>query len=193
MNHLKASFKEIFRNLPALETERLRLRKLSLRDATDIYEYASSPEVSEHVSWEYHRDISDSVRFLRTIVQQYESGLPSPWGIVLKNERKLIGTIGFHTYSPENFYGEIGYALSNRYWNNGYMTEAFKEVLRFGFEVLKLNRIEATCKPMNIRSERVMIKCGLKFEGLLRQRLFTKNSFHDLKIFSILKSEYFKL
>lgn len=189
MKHLK----EIFSNLPVLETERLKLRKLSLRDATDVFEYASSPEVSEHVSWDYHRNISDSIRFLRTIVQQYESGIPSPWGIALKAERKLIGTIGFHTYSAENFYGEVGYALSDKYWNKGFMTEALSEVLRFGFEVLKLNRIEAACKPMNIRSEKVMIKCGLKFEGILRQRLFAKNTFHDLKIFSILRDDYFKM
>lgn len=182
--------REIFTNLPVLETERLRLRKLSIRDASDVFEYASVPEVAEHVTWEYHRNISDSMHFLRIMIQQYDEGMPSPWGIVHKEQGRLIGTIGYHVWSPQNAFAEVGYALSKDYWNKGLMTEAFREVIRFGFERMKLNRIEATCKLVNSASEKVMLKCGMQYEGIMRKKLYAKSEYHDLKLFSLLKSDW---
>ncbi len=181
---------DIFKNLPILETGRLRLRKLSMRDAADVFDYASVPEVAEHVTWEYHRNISDSMHYLRFITQQYQDGLPSPWGIIHKELGKLIGTIGYHVWSLPNGFGEVGYALSKDFWNKGYTTEAFEEVIKFGFERLRLNRVEATCKIANTASEKVMKKCGLSYEGILRKRLFAKSEYHDLKLYSLLKSEW---
>jgi ribosomal-protein-alanine N-acetyltransferase len=181
---------ELFKNLPAIETSRLRMRKLSMRDANDVFEYASVREVAEHVSWEFHRNISDSINFLRIITQQYEDCHPSPWGIVLKENSKLIGTIGFHIWSPPNFFAEVGYALSKDYWNKGIMTEALNAIMEFGFTRMNLNRIEAMCKLNNSASEKVMQKCGMKFEGILTQKLYAKEEFHDLKLYAILKSEF---
>ena len=181
---------DIFKNLPILQTERLRLRKLSMRDAADVFDYASVPEVAEHVTWEYHRNISDSMHYLRFITQQYQDGIPSPWGIIHKELGKLIGTIGYHVWSLPNGFGEVGYALSKDFWNKGYTTEAFEEVIKFGFERLKLNRVEATCKLANTASEKVMLKCGLSYEGILRKRLFAKSEYHDLKLYSLLRNEW---
>lgn len=181
---------EIFKNLPILETERLRLRKLSMRDAGDVFAYGSNPEVAQHVTWEYHRNISDSMHYLRFITQQYHDGVPSPWGIIHKELGTLIGTIGYHVWSLPNSFGEVGYALSKDFWNKGYTTEAFNEVIRFGFETMKLNRVEATCKLANTASEKVMQKCGLEYEGILRKRLFAKYEFHDLKLYSIIKDKW---
>jgi len=181
---------EIFKNLPVLETKRLRLRKLSMRDAGDVFEYASVPEVAEHVTWEYHRNISDSMHYLRFITEQYRDGIPSPWGIVHKELGKLIGTIGYHVWSLANRFGEVGYALSKDFWNKGYTTEAFSEVIRYGFERMKLERIEATCKLPNTASEKVMQKCGMHFEGILKKKLFAKGEFHDLKIYSLLREDW---
>lgn len=181
---------DIFKNLPILETERLRLRKLSMRDAGDVFDYASVPEVAEHVTWEYHRNISDSMHYLRFITQQYQDGIPSPWGIIHKELGKLIGTIGYHVWSLPNGFGEVGYALSKDFWNKGYTTEAFEEVIKFGFERLRLNRVEATCKIANTASEKVMLKCGLSYEGILRKRLFAKSEYHDLKLYSLLRNEW---
>jgi ribosomal-protein-alanine N-acetyltransferase len=184
--------KDVFNNLPVIETERLRLRKLSMRDAGDVYEYASEPQVAEHVTWEHHRNISDSMHFLRIMIQQYDEGTPSPWGIIYKEIGKLVGTIGFHVWSPQNSYAEVGYALSKDYWNKGIMTEAYSEVIKFGFERMKLNRIEATCKLANTASEKVMLKCGMTYEGIMRKKLFAKGDFHDLKLYSLLRSDWQK-
>src|SRR5438477_4406706 len=180
----------IFRDIPKLETERLILRKHSMRDVNDIFEYASVPEIAKYVMWEHHRSVADSLHFLRAVIQQYQNGVPSPWGIVYKENNKIIGTAGYHIWNPAHRRAEIGYALSPSYWNKGIMTEALEAMLKFGFEHLDLNRIEAMCKVENTASERVMQKCRMKFEGTLREQMYVKEEFHNLNLYSILKSEF---
>lgn len=180
----------VFKDLQTLETHRLLLRKLTMRDANDVFEYASMPEVSKHVTWDYHRTLADSMGFLKSVIMQYENGVPSSWGIVHKENNKLIGTGGYHNWNTEDRRAEVGYAISSHYWNKGLMTESLKVMLKFGFEVMALNRIEARCKIENSASERVMQKCGMKYEGTLRQQMFVKGVYHDLKLYSILKQEF---
>ena len=182
----------VFKDIPVLETERLLLRKLSMRDVNDVFEYASVPEIALHVMWNHHRSVADSMHFIRAVLLQYQNGTPSPWGIVYKENNKLIGTGGFHIWNLAHRRAEIGYALSPAYWNKGIMTEALKVMLKFGFENLNLNRIEALCKKENTASERVMQKSGMKYEGILREHVFVKEEFQDLKMYSILKSEFIK-
>ena len=192
MIHKKIVLKpdELFKNLPYLETERLKFRKLSMRDAGDVFEYASVPEVTLYVSWTPHRTIADTKSFLKHVLFQYEKGIPASWGLVLKENDKLIGTGGYLWCSTEHSKAEIGYVISDKYWNKGYMTEALKKILQFGFETMSLERIEARCFVENTASERVMQKCGMKLEGILRSSLHIKGAFIDCKLYSILKSEY---
>lgn len=180
---------DLFKKLPVLETSRLVLRKLIIKDANDMYEYASNPEVSRTVVWDYHKSIKDTMSFLNKVMVQYQKGIPAPWGMVYKKDNKLIGTGGYHLWYPQHSYAELGYVVSQRYWNKGLMTEALKEMIRFGFEVMQLNRIEARCFIDNGASERVMQKCGMKYEGTLRSTIFVKGQFKDLKVYSLLRSE----
>ena len=161
-----------------------------MRDANDIFEYACDREVARYVSWEFHRSIADSIRFLRIILHNYTVGEPSPWGIVFKQNNKLIGTIGFHNRSIEHARAEIGYALSSDFWNNGIMTEALNEVMHFGFGVMNLNRVEAKCVAENTASEKVIIKCGMTYEGTLREYHKKQDIYQNLKTYSLLRSQY---
>lgn len=176
--------------LPTIETPRLVLRKMTLDDAQDIFEYASDPEVARYVTWPAHRSIEDALSFLRVVQREYEAGGPSSWGIVHKADRKLIGTIGFVRWEPNNSLAEIGYALSQKYWNMGLMTEVVQEVIRFGFEKMGINRLQAMCMIENTASERVMRKCGMTFEGILREYVRIKGITRDLKVYSILRREF---
>jgi ribosomal-protein-alanine N-acetyltransferase len=192
MIHKKTVLKpdELFKNLPYLETERIKFRKLSMRDTGDVFEYASVPEVTLYVSWTPHRTIADTKSFLKHVLFQYEKGIPASWGIALKENDKLIGTGGYLWCSTEHSKAEIGYVISDKYWNKGYMTEALRKILQFGFETMSLERIEARCFVENTASERVMQKCGMKLEGILRSSLHIKGAFIDCKLYSILKSEF---
>ncbi len=184
------SYQMTFSSLPTLTTERLTLRKLRLSDARDLFSYASDPEVARHVLWETHKNLSQSRRFLWGAIRQYHKGLPASYGIVLNKDGKMIGTIGFMWVNTDHKSAEIGYSLSREYWNQGIMTEALKELIRFGFEDLLLNRIEAQHELDNPASGRVMIKSGMTKEGVMRQRLINKGKKVDVAVYAILQSEW---
>lgn len=179
-----------FNNLPILNTDRLLLRTLRWGDAADIYEYASDPAVPKYNTWSVHESIEDTKRFLKAVMDCYKNHQLASWGILHKADNKIIGTCGLANWIPDQARAEIGYALSRKYWGQGYMPEAVCPVITFGFRMMKLNRIEGRCIIPNTASARVMEKVGMKFEGVLRQHLFVKGSFHDVKMYSILKEEW---
>ena len=179
----------IFARLPQLGTPRLILRKIQMSDAADIYEYSRDPQVSRHVLWEAHHSIHDSRGYIRYIHRQYRNGDPSSWGITLRSNGKLIGTIGYMWWNETNRSAEVGYSLSRAYWNQGYMTEALREVIRFGFEEMNLNRIEAQHELTNPASGKVMEKVGMRQEGVLRSRLYNKGRFVDVALYAILRGD----
>ncbi|MBE9184651.1 GNAT family N-acetyltransferase [Microcoleus sp. LEGE 07076] len=182
---------DILANLPTIETERLLLRKISLNDASDMFEYASSPEVSEYTMWSTHTSIEDTKYFLKSLTKMYKRRELVDWGLVSKADNKFIGTCGFVEWSMTHNRAEMGYAISSKYWNQGYMSEAVNAMMEFGFREMLLNRIEAKCKVSNIGSARVMEKVGMQLEGILRQKIFVKGEYWDLKIYSILKDDFF--
>ena len=180
----------VFARLPEIASQRLLLRKMTMADAQDIFDYSSDPEVSRHVLWEAHRSIHDSRAYLRYILRQYRNAEPSSWGIVLKQTNRLIGTIGYMWWNQENHSAEVGYSLARAQWNRGLMTEALFAVLRFGFDEMRLNRIEAQHEVDNPASGRVMEKCGMRQEGILRGRLYNKGRYVDVALYAILAEEW---
>ncbi len=185
-----AKVREVLRELPTLETERLLLRKMSLDDAEAVLAYASDPEVTRYVIWETHRSREDSESFLRSVVGSYENAEEATWGIVYKGDRRFVGGCGIVGWDPDHARAEMGYVLSREYWGRGLMPEAVRAMIRFGFERMGLNRIEARCIAENAASARVMEKAGMAYEGTLRQREFIKGAYRDMKVYSILRSEF---
>ncbi|MDP8227452.1 MAG: GNAT family protein [Candidatus Celaenobacter polaris] len=181
---------DIFSNIPILCTKSLILKKMTLKDAEDLFEYASDPEVTKYITWAPHKSIDDSIDFLKSVLRRYENNEVSEWGIVYKENNKFIGTCGYVLWVPVHSLAEIAFALSGEYWGKGLMTEAVKEVIKYGFEKMNLNRIYARCFMENIGSQKVLEKVGMKFEGILREQMFIKSKFSDMKIYSILRKEY---
>jgi len=181
-----------FRGTPQLETERLVLRKITPDDADDIFEYASDDEVAKYVTWDTHKSVDDTRNFINFILGRYERDEAGEWGIALKENGKLIGTIGFTAYSVKSRRAEIGYVLSRKYWGQGIMTEAVNLVLKFAFEDMGLNRIESLHVLDNEKSGKVMQKAGMSFEGIIRERIYFKNKFWDAKQYAILRSDWLK-
>jgi ribosomal-protein-alanine N-acetyltransferase len=179
--------KDVFEDLPDLETDRLVLRQLRADDLEDIFEYASDPEVAKYTSWTAHETIKDTEVFLNYVLDLYKNGEVAPWGVVYVG--KIVGTCGFVGWDLRSSRAEIGYALSREYWGRGLMTEAVGEIISFGFRSMKLNRIQGRCEVENIASARVMEKAGMKFEGLLREHEYSKGRYLDIVIYSVLRSE----
>ena len=186
---MQAYCQGVFSSLPVLETKRLRLRPLSMRDEKDMYRYASDPAVSRHVLWDAHESPRDTRCALRSAIRQYRSGAPGSFAIERRSDRRMIGTIGFMWINTEHRSAEVGYSLARDCWNQGYATEALHAVLRFGFDTLRLNRIEAQHETSNPASGRVMQKCGMTYEGTLRSRVFNKGHFSDVRLYAILRDD----
>ena len=179
--------------MPDLTTPRLRLRKLGMRDAMDIYRYSRDAEVARHVLWDAHRSIGESRSYLRYMLRRYRNHEPASWGIEWKETGQIIGTIGFMWIQSDNSAAEVGYSLSRDFWNRGIMTEALKAVIAHGFGSMNLNRIEAQHETTNPASGAVMRKCHMQKEGTLRSRLFNKGRYVDVDLYAILRRDYIRL
>lgn len=180
----------LYGDMPVIETPRLRLRKLNMRDAQDIFNYSCDPQVARYVLWEAQRSVADARAYLRYMLRKYRAGEPASWGIELKETRRIIGTIGFMWIQRDNSSAEVGYSLARAHWNRGIMTEALQALLDYGFRGLNLNRIEAQHETENPASGAVMRKCGMLREGLLRQRMMNKGKYVDVELYAILRSDY---
>ena len=185
-------FENSFSRLPEIHTPRLLLRSMRMSDAQDIFEYSRDPEVARHVLWEAHQNIHQTRAYIRYVLRQYRTGSPSSFCIELKETGKVIGTIGYMWISSENRSGEVGYSLSRAYWNQGYMSEALDAMIRFGFDTLNLNRIEAQHETDNPASGKVMQHAGMRKEGTLCQRLFNKSRYVDVDVYAILRRDWQK-
>lgn len=190
---LPSSPQHVFSRLPVLDTPRLTLRPVTMRDALDIYAYSRDPEVARYVLWEAHRSINDSKGYIRFLLKQYREGQPSSWGIVLKATGRVVGTIGYMAFSEENSTVEIGYSLARSLWNQGLMTEAVRAVLALSFDTMRIHRVEAQHDAANPASGRVMLKCGMRHEGRLRGRVYNKGRFVDVDLYAMLREDWVKM
>lgn len=184
---------EYFARLPVIDTPRLTLRKMRMSDAPDVYRYAKDPEVARHVLWEAHQSMWETRAYIRYMLWQYRSGLPSSWAIELKETGQVVGTIGYMSYSADNATVEVGYSLAREQWSKGLMTEALNSVIGETFRALDMHRIEAMHFTDNPASGRVMEKCGMLHEGHLRGRVCCKGVFRDVEMWGILRKDWNKL
>lgn len=183
---------KIFENIPTLETNRLILRKMSLDDTDEMYEYAKSPQVTKYLTWSPHVNKAYTFEYLSYLQTRYKSGDFFDWSIILKDSEKMIGTCGFTRFDYHNNSAEIGYVINPEYSGQGIATEATSRVIRFGFEALSLRRIECKFIIENQASRRVMEKNNMTFEGIRRDGMLIKGEYRNIGICSILREEFFK-
>lgn len=176
--------------VPNLETERLILRMWRKKDAPELYEYAKNPNVGPHAGWKPHESVTES-RMI--ITQLFLTNMC--WAIVDKESGKVIGSIGLEEdkFRPGVKSKELGYSLSEDHWKKGLMTEAAKRVIRHAFDDLKLDVLMIRTGDANLRSQRVIEKCGFAYEGTLRRTYRTYDgNIREVRCYSMLKEEYKK-
>lgn len=176
--------------MEAIETGRLLLRRMEMSDARDLFDYSRDPQVALHVLWDAQKNLSESRAYIKCMLRKYRAGDPASWCIVRRDQGRVVGTIGYMWFQPENNAAEVGYSLARDCWNQGFMTEALQAVLRYSFEEMGINRIEAQHEVGNPASGAVMRKCGMTREGTLRSRLYNKGRYVDVELYSILRQEY---
>ena len=175
-----------------LETPRLILRRLSVDDAKDMYEnWASDDEVTKYLTWNSHASVEDSRACIANFfVVGYDKPSYYEWGVVLKENGRVIGTAGLHNIIENIRSGELGYCIGSAYWGNEYMVEAVNAIIDFCFNEVNFNRIEALHDVENPKSGRVMQKLGMQYEGVRRDACNSnKGELRDCCVYAILKKD----
>lgn len=177
-----------------LETERLILRRFELSDADSMFKnWAGDSEVTKYLTWPTHTDVSVSKAVIESWLHLYEKPDHYSWAIVLKEIREPIGSIAAVDVRDDIEMVHIGYCIGRKWWRQGYTSEALAELVRFFFEDVSVNRIESRHDPRNPNSGKVMLKCGLKYEGTHRQDdTNNQGGFCDTARYAILAEDYFK-
>lgn len=174
-------------------TERLVLTpwQATKEDAEGLYEYAKHPEVGPNAGWPPHKSVEESMHILSELF------VPSTaWAIREKDTGKIVGHISLDDDKRREDVNskEMGYNLAYDCWGKGYMTEAARAVMDYGFEEFGLVVMSICTGPDNKRSQRVIEKCGFKFEGIQRRGYhILDGTDRDNLVYSILREEWEEL
>jgi ribosomal-protein-alanine N-acetyltransferase len=174
--------------VPRLETTRLILRGLTEEDIPFLLDHFGKDEINRYDSDENVTTLEEAA----DVYRKYVAPRPHLFrlGLVMKATKDLIGTLGFYEIDRRNKRAIVAADLGKEYWGKGLMSEALRALIRFGFREMGLNRIEASIDPRNVRSLRLVERCGFRKEGVFRQRYYYKGAFHDDVIYSLLKEEW---
>jgi len=185
--HLPQTLQKAF---PIIDLGDFILREKCDADVEDFFSYYADPEVNKFILCDIPRDIEEARRELsywRGIFYQNDGIY---FAIAEKKSNRLIGSIGLTTHNLYQNRIELSYDLSNKYWRRGITSAAIDAVLNYGFQTLKVNRIEAFVSTENIPSKNLLLKSGFTLEGVLRQHRYHRGRYVDVYSFSILRSEF---
>lgn len=173
-----------------IETDRLILRPFTLADAPAMYQnWASDDEVTKFMTWPTHQSMDISSMVLGDWVSHYEETNYYQWAIVTKEIGQPIGSIAAVQIHDRVGSVEIGYCIGKPWWHRGIMTEALTAVIDFFFEEVGANRVEARHDSNNPHSGGVMRKCGMRYEGTLRQADRNNQGLCDSCVYAILSGD----
>lgn len=176
---------------PTLTTSRLTLRSFTDADAEPLFEYARNPNVTRFTLWDAHRNISETLSFVREYAPlRYREGMAEPYAITLTPDPTPIGACGCFWASRPNQSMELGYWIAEPFWGKGIAVEACRVLLGHVFREYGPKRLQARVIAGNSSSSRVLEKLGFQHEGTLRSALFRREKFEDLLIYSLLREEW---
>jgi ribosomal-protein-alanine N-acetyltransferase len=189
---------------PVITTERLVLRNAQERDAKDLYDEFTNPNVTRYLDWGGPDSVEQALECIHEWEQEFRKKNFINWAITESNNDILVGTVVINTRDRNPQYGlfthkiteviSLGYNLKEDYWGKGYATEAVRGVLEFIFENMNTPRVEACVDPQNRSSIKVLTKLLFTKEGLLRKYWYnSKTKQHDdMVMMSLLADEYDK-
>lgn len=175
-----------FALFPLLITDKLLLRQVNESDVNEVYFLRSDERVLKFLDRAPAKSPEEALIFIEKINDLEKSNEAVTWAITLKEDTKLIGTIGFWNIQKEHNRAEIGYVLHPDFHSKGIMQEAMTEVIKFGLQVMKLHSIEANTNPDNTASIKLLERNKFIREGYFRENYFFAGKFYDSVIYSLL-------
>ena len=175
-----------FTSFPVLSTARLQLRELIPDDAKEIFFLRSDKEVLKYLDKEPAKSVDEAKEFIERIKNDQVNNDGILWGITLKDNPAIIGSIGYWRMQKEHYRAEIGYLLNPLFQGKGIMNEAMQGILKYGFEIMKLHSVEANVNPANKASMKLLEKNGFVKEAYLRENYYFDGKFLDSVIYSLI-------
>lgn len=158
------------------------LRPIEAADIPVWFAYLSLPTVFEHTSWNLQSP-ADLAHYESSLQARAPSSLLR-LAIADRSSDRLVGTIGFHTVSPENRSAELAYDLSPSVWGRGIATSSCGAMVQWAHSHVGLRRVQATVLKTNARSVAVLERCGFQREGLLRSYRLVRGSPGDFWMYA---------
>jgi len=177
-----------FDKFPVLETERLRLRQLTMDDVPVLFEMRTNVMMNRYTDRAKMKTVEEAVEKMKTILDMVENRTGIAWAIEMKESETQIGEISFWRIIKEHYRAEIGYSLLPDYWEKGYMTEAARCAIDYGFSMLNFHSIEANVNPGNIASIKLLEKMHFVREAYFKENYFYDGKFLDSAIYSLLNN-----
>lgn len=169
----------------------IQMRDIDIKDAQAYFELYTSPEITKYLPDDM---IPENIN---AAVEQIDSlflrGRPYPyWAVIDQETDYLIGTCGFVNADYHNKRLEIAYELHPKVWGRGIIHHSIKTSLKYAFEKMKIQRVEAVIMPDNSRSQRTLERAGFTYEGILRNYKFFRGRMRDVKSYSITPEDFYK-
>lgn len=174
-----------------IETERLLLRRFSYSDCKDMLKYWIA---DENVQTSYGEPVYQTETEVNTLLDKYIGNYEHNdfyrWAVIETASGSCIGQIAFFLVDSKNHFAEIEYCIGTEFQQRGYATEAAKAVIRYGFEAIRLHKVQICHRSNNLPSKRVIEKCGFTYEGTLRDYFYIDGKYFDRLYYSIIRDEY---
>ena len=173
-----------FNPFPEIKSNRLFLRNIKESDCESILFLRSDKTVNKFIERPENRKTknkSDAVKFIKEINEATENDTSISWGITLKTNPQIIGTICLWNFSENNKTAEVGYDLKLEFQGNGIMSEALNCIINFGFNELKLDKIEAFTHTKNENSKKLLEKCEFLLNEDRKDKENDSNVIFELK------------
>ena len=177
-----------------IETTRLIMREVRLEDAAGMFELDANPNVRKYLGGNPLTKIEQSIKEIEWLQFQYKEYGIGRWAVIEKGTNEFVGWSGLkwitEAINNKVHYYDLGYRLCERFWGKGYAPEAALASLKYAFEELNLNRVEARIATKNEVSKYLVKSIGFQLEGTMRQDSFINDKFHDMEVYGILKKEF---
>jgi RimJ/RimL family protein N-acetyltransferase len=150
----------IVRPEPWLLTLRLALHEIAMEHANELYELDADPRVMRYIGTgrvSTREQVDDAMRRLPRTYRMYP-GLGT-WRATRRDNGDFVGWFALK-YVPGTTEVEVGYRLRYAEWGKGFATEGAREIVRYGFDDLGLDRIIGVAHPNNLASQQVLRNIG---------------------------------